>query len=636
MKFNIFLKSFLKIIFYFSKIKINFKRRLIYKISKQFFNKKFFKFKNLFFFSKKSFDINNLNIQKKDIKKNFKTSFYNVKSNSILFDSFFFIESSFFFKFNNKNLKEEIKSLFFPIWCSIGLKKIEKFNTIQCKVFSQSFGSDSNLLLSSPTGSGKTIVVVFCIFRILINSITFKNKSWEMNKNLIKILYIAPFKTIIKEKIIYLQESLSFLGLNIMELTGDSVIKKKDFELSNIIIGTPEKIDLFTREKTNRCFFTQIKLLIIDEIHLIDDPRGPILEQIILRFSWNFTQQFKDCRIVGLSATFPNYQDLGHFIYTNSLKSIFYFSEIFREIPINYSLVAFKTNKAIVKRSNNLNRILWFKILSIIKNNSSYKLIVFVHSRKDTLKTGMFLLKNLKKYSIELITKNKIKKDYNSNFIFELNEKTTKMLFDKGIGIHHAGLSSKDKMIAENLFLLGVTPIIVSTSTLSWGVNLPATHVIIKGTKIYSPDKTLWIQLSNLNVIQMLGRVARIKNQIQNQGILLTSYKHFFYYRKLFIQKKAIESKLIYILPNSFNIECSRSTINNFLTAKIWVSNSFFWIRLIRKLIENKNKKYTKFTKELLFLLNNLLVLQTIKQLTSAGMIKYNVKKKNYSKYLFR
>ena len=469
---------------------------------------------------------------------------------------------------------------------------------------------------------------MFSIFRVAINSIIFKTQHWKIKKNLVKILFIAPFKSIIKEKVIYFEKSFSFLGLKTIELTGDSVIKKKEFELNNIIIGTPEKIDLFTREKNNNTFFSQIKLVIVDEIHLLNEDRGPILEQIILRFLSNFSYYNKDCRIIGLSATLPNYQDLGQFIHVNPFKSIFYFSEKYREISTNYILSGFKSKKTCNSKSDILNQILWIKILKIIENNSYYKLIIFVHSRKDTIKTGIFILKNLNKYSIELTFKKNLKKNFNYNLIFELKDQISKLLSAKGIGIHHAGLSSKDKLISENLFLLGITPIIISTSTLSWGVNLPATHVIIKGAKIYSPYKTYWAQLSNLNIIQMLGRIARINIKVQHEGILITSYKYFSYYEKLFAQKKAIESKLVTVLPDSFNIECSRFTITNFLTAKIWIINSFFWIRLNRILIKRRCKKYKNSTKEIAYLLNDLLVLQTINQLNSAGMIKYNKNKK--------
>ena len=45
--------------------------------------------------------------------------------------------------------------------------------------------------------------------------------------------------------------------------------------------------------------------------------------------------------------------------------------------------------------------------------------------------------------------------------------------------------------------------VLVSTSTLAWGVNLPAHTVIIKGTQIYSPDKGRWCELSSLDVLQV-------------------------------------------------------------------------------------------------------------------------------------
>ena len=43
----------------------------------------------------------------------------------------------------------------------------------------------------------------------------------------------------------------------------------------------------------------------------------------------------------------------------------------------------------------------------------------------------------------------------------------------------------------------------MSTSTLAWGVNLPAHTVIIKGTQIYSPEKGRWVELSALDVLQV-------------------------------------------------------------------------------------------------------------------------------------
>lgn len=51
---------------------------------------------------------------------------------------------------------------------------------------------------------------------------------------------------------------------------------------------------------------------------------------------------------------------------------------------------------------------------------------------------------------------------------------------------------------------------LVSTSTLAWGVNLPAHTVIIRGTQIYSPEKGRWVELSALDVMQVKQKVLLV------------------------------------------------------------------------------------------------------------------------------
>jgi replicative superfamily II helicase len=61
-----------------------------------------------------------------------------------------------------------------------------------------------------------------------------------------------------------------------------------------------------------------------------------------------------------------------------------------------------------------------------------------------------------------------------------------KEIFDYGFGIHHAGMLRPDRKLSESLFRDGHIKVLVSTSTLAWGVNLPAYCVMIKGTKVYN------------------------------------------------------------------------------------------------------------------------------------------------------
>ena len=60
-----------------------------------------------------------------------------------------------------------------------------------------------------------------------------------------------------------------------------------------------------------------------------------------------------------------------------------------------------------------------------------------------------------------------------------------------------------DRTLVEDLFNDRHVQVLVSTSTLAWGVNLPAHTVIIRGTQVYSPEKGRWVELSALDVMQV-------------------------------------------------------------------------------------------------------------------------------------
>lgn len=66
-------------------------------------------------------------------------------------------------------------------------------------------------------------------------------------------------------------------------LAGDIGLSKAEIEETQIIVTTPEKWDIITRRSGERSFTQLVKLLIIDEVHLLHDDRGPVLEAIIAR-----------------------------------------------------------------------------------------------------------------------------------------------------------------------------------------------------------------------------------------------------------------------------------------------------------------------------------------------------------------
>ena len=87
-----------------------------------------------------------------------------------------------------------------------------------------------------------------------------------------------------------------------------------------------------------------------------------------------------------------------------------------------------------------------------------------------------------------------------------------------GIGMHHAGLTENDRNIVENLFVNNSILILVTTSTLAWGVNFPAHLVIIKGTEFYDPKLKKYVDFPITDILQMMGRAGR--PQFDDNGIV--------------------------------------------------------------------------------------------------------------------
>lgn len=122
------------------------------------------------------------------------------------------------------------------------------------------------------------------------------------------------------------------------ELTGDHQLTREQIHATQVIVCTPEKWDIITRKGGEKTFTQLVRLMIIvschcclqkifilsiinfalcefkDEIHLLHDERGPVLEALIARTMRNIEATREDVRIVGLSATLPNYQDVARFL----------------------------------------------------------------------------------------------------------------------------------------------------------------------------------------------------------------------------------------------------------------------------------------------------------------------------------
>ena len=434
---------------------------------------------------------------------------------------------------------ERVKISSLPKWAQRGFEDFESLNIIQSKMYKAAFSSQENLLLCAPTGAGKTNVAMLTILAELGKHM---NEEGEFDLDAFKVVYVAPMKALVQEVAASFQGRLKNYGINVRELTGDRQMTKAQIDDTQVIVTTPEKWDIVTRKSGDRTYTQLVRLLIIDEVHLLHDHRGPILEAIVARTIRQIEATQEMIRIIGLSATLPNYKDVAHFLRVSRDNGLFHFDNSWRPVPLQQQYIGI-TEKKPLKRFQLMNEICYEKVMEQAGKN---QVMVFVHSRKDSAKTARALCDMaLQNETLERFLK---EGSAGAEILRESKDQVSsadlKDLLPYGFGIHHAGMPNRDRKMVEDLFREGHIQVLVCTATLAWGVNLPAHTVIIKGTQIYDPEQGKWTELSALDVMQMMGRAGRPQYDTRGEGIIITSHAELQYYLSLMNQQLPIESQV--------------------------------------------------------------------------------------------
>jgi ATP-dependent DNA helicase HFM1/MER3 len=211
------------------------------------------------------------------------------------------------------------------------------FNAVQSACFESIYESHDNCVFSSPTGSGKTVLFEIAICRML--------RSWQPGT--FKIIYMAPTKSLCSERTRDWKNKFEPLNLRCEEMTGDSDIHSlHHVQRADIIVTTPEKWDSMTRKwKDHSSLACLIKLLLIDEIHILNKDRGAALEVVVSRMK----SMGSGIRFIALSATVPNSQDIAAWLGRNcDLPDIpathKRFGEEFRPVQLERHVCGYQSN----------------------------------------------------------------------------------------------------------------------------------------------------------------------------------------------------------------------------------------------------------------------------------------------------
>lgn len=165
--------------------------------------------------------------------------------------------------------------------------KFKEFNHLQTEMSNFIANSDDNLIVSSPTGSGKTALFEMAMCRLFASTSARGNRVVSNSK---KVVYIAPNKALCEERQVDWSKRLMEIDPTIVctTVTGDANTAASSYgeiASANLILTTPEKWDSITRHWTEYVVLLgSIKLMLLDEVHMIGEPgRGACLESVISR-----------------------------------------------------------------------------------------------------------------------------------------------------------------------------------------------------------------------------------------------------------------------------------------------------------------------------------------------------------------
>ncbi len=362
-----------------------------------------------------------------------------------------------------------------------------------------------NLVLASPTASGKTLVAEFCALKHIL----------EKNG---KVIYLTPLRALANEKF---DEFKKYSTLNKSDgkrvrigiSTGDFDSSDPWLERYDIIIMTNEKTDSLLRHRAK--WMDEISLIVADEVHLLNEAeRGPTLEVVLARLM----QINLGIQILALSATINNVEEIAGW-----LKADYVTTEwrpvLLKEGTLLHEEIQFRDGDArkIERKTKNSAINL---ALSTVKSGG--QALIFASTRKN----AVVLAKKVAGEMEEALSKPaKRSLEHEAERILAAGERTRiseslAELVRCGTAFHHAGLGGGHRKIIEDSFRQGKIKVLTATPTLAFGVNLPARTVIIQDYRRYEPGYGFY-PISVLEYKQMAGRAGRPKYDKVGEAILI-------------------------------------------------------------------------------------------------------------------
>lgn len=395
------------------------------------------------------------------------------------------------------------------------------FNPVQSAIL-EVYDKEANAVIAAATSAGKTV----CAEMFLAH---------EVRKRGGKGIYLSPLKALSQEKIDdWLNEEYHFKDLKVCICTGDYRLtqeKLKEIQKSDIIILTSEMLNSRARNyrsESNK-WLQDCGTVIIDEAHLLTVAgRGDHLESGIMKF----TEINQNARLVLLSATMPNVNEIGEWVSHLTNRPTYLLQSTYRPCPLETHYERYEHCGWYEENEQEKAR----KAVELVKKYKEDKFLLFVHTKR----TGDLLRRALGDEEILC--------EY-----------------------HNADLDKEKRNAIEKRFKEDdKLRCIVATSTLAWGCNLPSRRVVVVGIHRGLNE------VESYDILQMVGRAGRPQYDPRGDAHILLPSKDFGKHLAKLKTPQPIKSQIVDIKVLAFHIvsEIHHGTIKTLDDVYAWYSRS--------------------------------------------------------------
>jgi helicase len=399
-----------------------------------------------------------------------------------------------------------------------------RLNPAQAEIVPEVIGNDQNLLVVAPTGAGKTVIGMAACLKAVIQR--GRKAAW-----------LVPQRSLTDE----LDRELAGWrrqGLRVERLSGEYAVDRERIQQADLWVATTEKFEAICRITALRETLAEVGALVVDEIHMLGDAtRGPVLEALLARIRDSQT----GTRVVGLSATVSNAEQVADWLRAKLLRTSWRPSRLTWQLPVIPGHPDFAVTEAARTR-------LASAITGLITGDGG-SVIVFCGSKRNVRRTALVIADS------RGVNVSGVRQDD--------TQRLAQICREARIGLHYQGWEHRKD--AERAFRRKETDVLIATSTVAAGVNLPARAVIIQDTQI---------GLNTLDVAtvqQMFGRAGRVgAGEDNGWAFLITDERERTVWKAKLVAGHVVRSRIQGSLPDHVLGEAVQQRITARRDAERW------------------------------------------------------------------